>query len=645
MVAGVVVALLTFGAVATADDAVDAVDAADDIEALAPHDRVFVEARRALAARDPQTALHLWLLHRAMPWDDGFTREGEFLSTTWVAAGDSGVCPEGLPDDVDGARLWPIALHNWILRRVRRGPPADLPPMWPTFSLGLQTRPISLFDTLSLEELRTARLVVGPCNAHRWVQARLPTLQWLDLEDRLSVGLVVHDLLELAETTTDPTQVRGLGLLPARRFDLEVAMTRLARDRAKAATDLAAQALRATGLAPDQLTRWQQERGRAFATGTRAGLWTTAARWPATTWLDLPDDRRVGLFLDARDALRVAGTEERLVLDVLRGLIDRRDGAAAERWLGAVNGLPTAPLVRTAILTGPLGADLLTLDAAAGFRERAVVALHRGVERAQSGAFLDALRLLAEALTHAETSSAGPALHDLTLRWFAFVVGSYATTDEVLAVIERFVPPGDHAVVLEAVLWRALFHADRASFERAYELLPKGARALRANFALLAPLAAGDVDAAFDAWGAAVVEKPRAMLDLAARLLARLASEPITLRARHEETLRRLLDELPRVDASSSTRRKLVERLTSRAQAMLEAAGRARDEIGARARDHDPDFEADAGALRLAPIDALPWPFVLAPPRPVDPFAPLLLVPVQWRDADGRIVDGWSLRE
>jgi hypothetical protein len=634
-------------AIAGAVASVAGVPVVDDMEALAPHDRVWTEARRSLAASDPTSALHLWLLHRAMPDDGSFVHEQSFLSTIWVAAGETGVCPDGLPDDAPGARLWPLAMHNWLLQRVRRGPPDDLPPTWPTFAVRLQTRPISLFDTLSLEELRTARLAPGPCLADRFVLTRLPTLHWLDLDDRLSLGLVLHDLLRLAETVTDPRLVRGKPLLAARRFDLDAALTRLARDRARNDTTLASSVLRATGLASDQLLAWQQQRSAAFVDGTPARFWVQAARWPSSTWLDLPPDRRVQVFVDAREALRKAGTEEAVLLGILDGVIEHREGAEVQRWLGAVDGLDDAPRIRSQLLTGEVGARLLSLSTADGFREHAVVALYRGVDRVQRGDSLGALRSFADALARADDSVLSGPVHDLTLRWFSFVVGSYEATPEVLEVIERFVPATDHAAVLESVLWRALFRGDLASFDRAMALLPRNARTLRSQFELLAPLASGDVDAAFDRFDRHLADRPRAGLGLAGRILDRLADEPLTLRARQEPSLRRLLEALEQTARGSEARarRRLAETLAGRTQAMRETVGRWQQAVAARARAQDPAYEIDAGALRLAPADPLPWPFALAVPRPVDPFTPLRIVPVRWRGPDGTIVDGWSLRE
>ena len=52
-----------------------------------------------------------------------------------------------------------------------------------------------------------------------------------------------------------------------------------------------------------------------------------------------------------------------------------------------------------------------------------------------------------------------------------------------------------------------------------------------------------------------------------------------------------------------------------------------------------------AGSIRLAPADPLPWPF--KPPEPEAPsvFTPIVLEPVEWRDAKGALVFGWRLSE
>jgi hypothetical protein len=617
------------------------------LDSLAPHERLLTEARRALAAHEPKTVLHLWLLERAMAPLQNEPQEPAFRSALWVALSETGVCPDGLREDDDGDGLWPLAMHNWLVRRARRSGEVALPSAWSTFPARLQTRPISLFDTLSLEELRTARLAPGPCFADRWVSLRLPTLQWLELEDRLSLGLALHDLLSLAERTARPSQLRGLFLLSARRFDLDLALMRLARDRARTDTSVAANLLRSTGLAADRLVYWQQQRDRRFATGSEAGLWTAAAQLGPAAWLDLPDERRARLFLDARETLRAAGVEQAIVLGVLHGLIARRAGLEVQRWLGAVEALPTRQNVQSRLMTGDVGTRLLSLAVADGFYETSVVALHRGVDAVQRGDSLGALRLFALGLSHVDESSIARPLHDLTLRWFSFVVGSYESTPEVLAVVERFVPQSDRSAVLESILWRAAFRVDATSFDRAFALLPPGARALRSTMNLLRPLAHGNVDAAFDAVDDAAVERPRAMLDLLSRLYERLAEESTTLRADNEAVLDRVARALGKLSSAttSASRLSAVERLQGRIEAMLAGIGRWREDVAARARANEPSFETDAGSLRLAPADAMPWPFQMTEPRVADPFSPIAIVPMHWLGADGSVVEGWRLGE
>ena len=50
-----------------------------------------------------------------------------------------------------------------------------------------------------------------------------------------------------------------------------------------------------------------------------------------------------------------------------------------------------------------------------------------------------------------------------------------------------------------------------------------------------------------------------------------------------------------------------------------------------------------AGSVRLAPSDPLPWPFRPISVSAPSPFEPLELTPVEWKDADGRWVLGWSI--
>ena len=62
------------------------------------------------------------------PQKTGF--DGDFRSVTWAALGQSGLCPDGFALDTQGARIWPVAFHNWLAQNlVPRPSPHARPPL------------------------------------------------------------------------------------------------------------------------------------------------------------------------------------------------------------------------------------------------------------------------------------------------------------------------------------------------------------------------------------------------------------------------------------------------------------------------------------------------------------------------------------
>ena len=109
----------------------------------------------------------------------------------------------------------------------------------------------------------------------------------------------------------------------------------------------------------------------------------------------LSPDRRRFLFGHARS---YGGDPEKLdaiALGILDRLIDQQDGEEVERCI-ARYGSPD--MLRQPIWAGERGARLLALDQDAGFRERGVIALHRGLHHLQTGDLPESLRSLAYAL-------------------------------------------------------------------------------------------------------------------------------------------------------------------------------------------------------------------------------------------------------
>jgi len=634
-----------------------------------PQELVWLNARLAMREGRSADVLKLWLLRNALV-DQGHAprHDVDFRSVVWAALGEGGYCPDGFIDDEDGAGLWPLSVHNWLVKNQRRQPPSAANP-WTAFSGGLQGRPVSLFDVLDAEELKQVRFARGACLVHRLIQPQVlatgAAVQWVDMDDRLSVGLLLRDAIRIAETTLDPDLVEGRAVLTTRLFDLDVALTRLQAAKAKRETSLLEQALREAGVTPGGRLELAKKREQAFGRSAAAALWRTAMAWPAGEWLALREDRRLSLFADADLGLKDVvdpAARDRLVVDVVDLLLDRRDGDALARWLGFAStpprrttledqaDAPQMPTVdertrrlREAIVLGERGERLLALDEATGFRDRSVVALHRGVHFLGAGDTISALRSFAFALAHAESSSDPETVHRLSRRWLAFVLSQYATTAEVIAVVERFVPVTDWGVVVDSLVWRAAFHQDPASFTLVCDAAARQkAGSVRRTCEQLSPLVQGTPGVM---WQRVGESGDGGLVRFAERLVDELSTEPLDVRHNQQQTLQgtiAALDDVAARSGAASTKRLDVVR--RRAQALLDGIAAFDDSVRGRSERAAPDAEAYAGSVRLAPADPLPWPFVRPEPTPPNPFLPLVLRPIE------RVVDGerrflWSIAE
>ena len=126
-----------------------------------PQELVWLNARLAMREGRSADVLKLWLLRNALV-DQGHAprHDVDFRSLVWAALGEGGYCPDGFIDDEDGAGLWPLSVHNWLVKNQRRQPPSAANP-WTAFSGGVQGRPVSLFDVLDAEELKQVRFARG----------------------------------------------------------------------------------------------------------------------------------------------------------------------------------------------------------------------------------------------------------------------------------------------------------------------------------------------------------------------------------------------------------------------------------------------------------------------------------------------------
>ena len=92
-------------------------------------------------------------------------------------------------------------------------------------------------------------------------------------------------------------------------------------------------------------------------------------------------------------------------------------------------------MLREPIWAGERGARLLALDQDAGFRERGVIALHRGLHHLQTGDLPESLRSLAYALEYAPESREAQTVESLSLRWLSYVSSRFEITDELMMLL------------------------------------------------------------------------------------------------------------------------------------------------------------------------------------------------------------------
>lgn len=611
---------------------------------------VYYNARMALREGHAFEAVQLWLLRNAMENATGRVSpyDADFRSVTWAALGDLGICQDGYAKDQDGAGLWPLALHNEIVRNLGRSKPPRPPRPFAAFQVDRQQRFVGITDVLDSHELTTLKLKRTRCERPRLALLDAGESVTADLSDTQVAGRLLRHLLEQARSTLAVDHVRGLAAIDARLFDLDLQLTALAEREARADSRDAARRARTLGLTRPSIAAMTEAAPRTTLDpgSAAAAVLRDSASWPASEWMALSPDRRLFLYRQARTFDEQPAVFDTLGLAIIDALITSGDGAGVDAWIGQI-AAGDDPAARRAIWAGDRGQALLSLDEASGFRERAVIALYRGIDQLERGDRMGALRSLAFARQHAYESQAAESLAGLSLRWMSYVAGRFAVSAELLVTLQELVPRRDYGVILEDLLWSAAFHADRTSFQTGLDnQVAHGA--LERRLGLLAPLAAGDVDRFSKGIAAGLTDAPSETLRFCDQLVQRLELEDASVRAAQLPTivrLRRLLTPLAAAADSGEQQGRTAARLLERTQAIAEGLGglpEASDRD--RARALAPNGEVYAGSIRLAPADALPWPFRATEAAAPSVFTPLELRPVEWRDASGQWVFGWSIR-
>ncbi|MBI5543498.1 MAG: hypothetical protein HY901_06385 [Deltaproteobacteria bacterium] len=617
----------------------------------APSDQalVFFNARLALREGRPAEVLKLWLLRNALK-DQGRPdyQTDEFRSLVWAALGQLGLCQDGFrEDEAGGAGLWPLALHNWVVSAMGRPPPdegRDAP--FNAFESAEQQRLISLHDVLSHAELKSATFFKTSCGLPKDVIAELPDSPSYDPTNRLTLGALLRHLLEKSLQTLQRERVRDLTVIQARIFDLDLALAKLQERKVRQEYLAKRQQRRRSGIVAAPGAEEQAVLAGWTASSEQVRFLRESLSWPAADWLNLNRQRRLALFAQARKVATDQEALEKLLLDLVDALSERGGGEEVEQWLGYLDA-QASPQRRSAVAQGERGRRLLQLAPAAGFRERAVLALHRGVAFLEKGERGDALRSFAFAMAHAEESREEAVVMPLARRWLSFVLSRYETNDEILATLKALVPKREYGAVVEDLLWRAALRIDEPSFERVAATIPRGG-ALDSRVSRLRPLAQGKAGEMIGRLRDDALEEPFQVLRFVRLLLEHLEAEEADVRRASVMLLRQVLEVLDTVGAAGAGRNaqvRVADELSARVHSVLEGLGHLDASAAGKARALSVRHEAFAGSIRLAPADELPWPFRVPQVEAPSAFAPLVLEPIEWPGPDGRLVFGWRLHD
>lgn len=609
---------------------------------------VFYNARIALRENRPNDVLKLWLLRNSLLQRGERPREDpEFRSVVWAALGSMGLCQDGFDhDEREGAGLWPLGLHNMVVIGLSRGPPPSMPPPWDVFEVGRQQRFISLRDVLSAEELRSVNFFRTNCFLPATTALQFGRTPFLDLTDRLSAAWLMRDLLVKSRATLVREKVRNLSVVEARIFDLDLTIADLEARKARRNARSVAQQARVVGVSPAGAAELRSKLEAFPENSPQAAFLRRSLTWTPQEWLALNRDRRLFLFARAQPLSKDPDALQKLMLGIIDELLRRKDGKELEAWIGFVGASDSIEL-RSALTSGDRGKRLLELDESSGFRERAIVALHRGVGFLETGELKESLRSFAYAMQQAENSREATVTLALARRWLSYVLSRYETNDEVIATLKALVPRQEYNWVIEDLVWRAALRADAPSFERITQTARRGG-SFDATVERLRPMSQGKPGELATRLRDALAEQPSSVLRFVRQLIENIEAEDADVRRAHVPTLKRLLEVLRPLTAETRTSKsqsRTADELMDRAQSILDGLSHLDDSVSGNARALSLSRSTFAGSIRLAPADPLPWPF--KPPEPQSPsvFTPIVLEPVEWRDAQGALVFGWRLTE
>ncbi|MFT7519003.1 MAG: hypothetical protein ACI9MC_001139, partial [Kiritimatiellia bacterium] len=335
---------------------------------VAPSDAtlIYYNARLALREDRPIEATKLWLLRnahenkieRVSPYDN------DFRSVAWVALGELGLCQDGHKRDVDGAGLWPLAMHNWVVRNRGRTPSQQKLRPFKALDVGRQQRHVAITDVLGSEELRTVSFYRGACLEPKIVQAVAGGPVWVRLRDRHQATGLVRFLLDRASLTLSDN-VRGQGVIEARLFDVHLQLMALSAQEARRKAREQSRLARVLGMGrPSAVAMREDADPYAFSDRSEpARILRECQDWSVDEWMALSVERRLYLYDQARAYLVSSPALDRLPLQIIDQSIAVGDGEQVAQWIARASAVTDG---QKAVWGGSRGRQLLALDVQSG---------------------------------------------------------------------------------------------------------------------------------------------------------------------------------------------------------------------------------------------------------------------------------------
>jgi hypothetical protein len=380
-----------------------------------------------------------------------------------------------------------------------------------------------------------------------------------------------------------------------------------------------------------------------FASDSEAArILRDSATWPASEWMALSPERRLFLFQHARTFGGDPAELDAIALGIIDRLIAERKGAEVEDWIGHRGG---SAEMQQAIWGGERGERLLSLDDSSGFRERSVIALHRGVQLLEAGDLQVRLARSRSRSTLRASRARRPPWQALSLRWLSFVAAQFSIDDELLTLLQALTPPLEYAKISRTscgtprstrTARRSIARCDiRWGAARSSSGSICCGRSRAATWLVSRNKSQRELD-----------ESPATTLRFLKQLVERLETEDAGVRSAQAETVRnvrRMALPLTLDEGNKGGQARQAQALVERCQSLLDGLGELEADARSRARSVAPGNDVFAGSVRLAPSDPLPWPFPAPTVQAPSVFLPLTLRPEEWRAPSGELVFGWSI--